>query len=58
VFDSKNPFSVGTYILDGRVAGAWSMRDGRVVLDRFEDLSTSHGRAVEREREALEAFHT
>ena len=57
VFSTKNPFSVGTYLVDGFVAGAWSLRDGRIVLDPFADLSASDRRAVEREREALEAFH-
>jgi hypothetical protein len=57
VFSSKNPFSVGTYLVDGTVAGAWSIRQGRVELDPFEDLSAADRRAVEREREALEAFH-
>ena len=57
VFSVRNPFSVGTYLVDGRVVGAWSVRDGRVVLDPFEDLSAADTREVEREREALEAFH-
>ena len=57
VFSTKNPFSVGTYLVDGVVAGAWSLRDGRIVLDPYEELSTRDARAVEREREALEAFH-
>ena len=57
VFSTRNPFSVGTYLVDGVVAGAWSLKDGRIVLDPFEDLTTRDRRAVEREREALEAFH-
>jgi hypothetical protein len=57
VFSSKNPFSVGTYLVDGAVAGAWYVRDGRIELDPFEELSATNRRAVEREREALEAFH-
>jgi hypothetical protein len=57
VFSTRNPFSVGTYLVDGRVAGAWSLRDGRVVLDPFEDLTSRAEREVERERAALEAFH-
>jgi hypothetical protein len=57
VFGSRNPFSVGTYLVDGRVVGAWSLRDGRIALEPFEELSTADRRAVEREREALEAFH-
>ena len=57
VFGIRNPFSVGTYLVDGRVVGGWSVRDGRIVLDPFEPISTADQRAVEREREALEAFH-
>jgi len=57
VFSSRNPFSVGTYLVDGVVAGAWSLKDGRIVLDPYETLGAKDGRAVEQEREALEAFH-
>ena len=57
VFSTRNPFSVGTYLVDGVVAGAWSFKDGRIVLDAFRDLTTAERRAVEREREALETFH-
>lgn len=57
IFSIRKPFSVGTYLVDGVVSGAWSLKDGRIELDPFEELSTSDGRVVEREREALEAFH-
>jgi hypothetical protein len=57
VFNIHMPFSVGTYLVDGAVAGAWSVRDGRVELDPYKDLKVRDQRAVEREREALEAFH-
>ena len=57
VFSVRKPFSVGTYLVDGVVAGVWSAKDGRIVLDPFEDLTARNRRAVEREREALEAFH-
>jgi hypothetical protein len=57
VFSTKNPFSVGVYLVDGRAAGAWSLVDGRIVLDPFEPLSKRDERAVERERRALETFH-
>ena len=33
VFSTKNPFSVGVYLVDGRGAGSWSIVDGRVALD-------------------------
>jgi hypothetical protein len=57
IFTTKNPFSVGTYLVDGAVAGAWSVRDGHVVLDPYAELSAPDRTAVELEREALEAFH-
>ena len=57
VFSIRNPFSVGTYLVDGAVAGAWSLRDGRIVLDPFEELRSKDQRAVDAERDALDAFH-
>jgi winged helix DNA-binding protein len=57
VFSNRNPFSVGVYLVDGAVAGAWSVRDGRIELDPYETPTAKDQRAVEREREALEAFH-
>ncbi len=57
VFSTKKPFSVGTYLVDGRVVGAWSLVDGRIELDPFEELAPGERVAVERERQALEAFH-
>jgi hypothetical protein len=57
VFHTKNPFSVGTVLVDGRVAAAWSLRDGMVVVEPYEDLEPADRRAVEDERAALEAFH-
>ena len=57
VFSIRNPFSVGTYLVDGRVVGAWSVQGGRIVLDPYEPLTAKDQREVEREREALEAFH-
>ncbi|MDA8238493.1 MAG: winged helix DNA-binding domain-containing protein [Chloroflexi bacterium] len=57
VFSTRNPFSVGTVLVDGRVVGAWSVRDGRIVVDPFETLPPADRDAVEAERTALEAFH-
>jgi Winged helix DNA-binding domain len=56
VFSTRNPFSVGTYLVDGSVAGGWSLRDRRIELDPFVDLPGRVQREVEAEREALEAF--
>ena len=57
VFSTKNPFSVGVVLVDGRGVAAWSLRDGRIVVDPFEEIAERDQRAVEAEREALEAFH-
>jgi hypothetical protein len=57
VFSNRNPFSVGTYLVDGRVAGGWSFTAGRVALDPYEELGSRDRDAVEAERAALEAFH-
>ena len=57
VFSVRNPFSVGVYLVDGRAAGAWSVVKDRVELDPFVELAAGDRRAVERERDALEAFH-
>jgi hypothetical protein len=57
VFSTRNPFSVGTVLVDGRVVAGWSLRDGVVVLDPYEDIRAGDRKAVERERQALEAFH-
>ena len=57
VFSTRNPFSVGVYLVDGAAAGAWSLVKDRIELDPFVDLRAGDRRAVERERAALEAFH-
>jgi hypothetical protein len=53
MFHTKNPFSVGAVLVDGRVAAAWSFREGRIVVEEYEPLP----REVEEERERLETFH-
>jgi hypothetical protein len=53
MFHTKNPFSVGAVLVDGRVAGAWSHREGRIAVEAYEPLPPE----VEEERERLEAFH-
>jgi hypothetical protein len=57
VFTSKNPFSVGTVLVDGRVVAAWSLRDGRIEVEEYEEIGPGNRRAIEDERAALEAFH-
>ena len=45
-----------TFLVDGFVAGIWSVEDGRVVLAPFAPLSLSVRREVEDEAGRLEAF--
>lgn len=57
VFTSKNPFSVGTVLVEGRVVAAWSLRDGRIEVEEYEPIAARDRDAIEDERSALEAFH-
>jgi hypothetical protein len=57
VFSSRNPFSVGAYLVDGRVAGAWSVKDGHVRTNPFEELPARIVRQVNDETERLDAFN-
>ncbi len=57
VFTTKNPFSVGTFLVDGVVAGAWGMKDGHVRIEPYEELSPAARREVQAEAERLDAFH-
>ncbi len=57
IFSIKNPFSLGTVLVDGRVVAGWTHRDGRVQLFWYEEIAPEDAKAVEAEREALEAFH-
>lgn len=58
VFQARNPFSVGTVLVDGRVVAGWSFREGRIVVDPFEEIAAPDRRAIETERQGLEAFHS
>jgi winged helix DNA-binding protein len=53
VFSTKMPQSVFTFLVDGRVAGAWRHEGGRIVLDPFEPLDAADRRALEEEGERL-----
>jgi hypothetical protein len=48
---------MGTFLVDGQVAGTWRFADGRVEVSPFEPLSATHRRAVDGEAERLAAFH-
>jgi hypothetical protein len=45
-----------TFLVDGLVAGIWSVEDGRIVLERFAPLPRSAQRELREEAGRLEAF--
>ena len=57
IFHVRNPRSEATFLVDGRVAGAWRHERGRVALDLFGRLPRSVRTEVEEEAERLAAFH-
>ena len=58
VFNTKNPQSVATFLVDGAVAGSWRQEGAKVVLDPFVPLPRPARRELEEERAQLEAFLT
>jgi hypothetical protein len=57
IFHVRNPHSLPTFLVDGSVAGAWRVVDGRVELEPFERLDAAAERALREEGERLAAFH-
>jgi hypothetical protein len=57
IFTSKTPHSVGTFLVDGVVAGTWRPERGRIVTKPFERLSRETKRELDEEAERLAAFH-
>ncbi|HEX3300464.1 MAG TPA: winged helix DNA-binding domain-containing protein [Actinomycetota bacterium] len=56
IFSTKMPQSIGTFLVDGQVAGTWRSGDGRVTTSPFEPLPKAIRRAVDQEAAALAAF--
>jgi hypothetical protein len=57
VFDTKTPHSVGTFLVDGQVAGTWRYERDHVVPEPFDRLDQRARREVEDEAARLGAFH-
>jgi hypothetical protein len=53
----KNGDVKRTFLLDGYVAGLWTVDDGRVALDPFEPVPRRELRSLEAEATALAEFH-
>ena len=57
IFHVRNPQSERTFLVDGKVAGAWRYEDGRVALDPFSRLPRGARAELEEEAKRLAAFH-
>jgi hypothetical protein len=57
LFDTKNPRSLSTFLVDGAIAGSWIYEDGRIELDPFVRLDRATRRELDQEAERLAAFH-
>ena len=57
VFSTKTPHSVGTFLVDGAVAGAWRYDAGSVAATPFHRLDRAALRDVREEADRLAAFH-
>jgi hypothetical protein len=57
VFSTKTPHSVGTFLVDGVVAGTWRLEGGAIRSTPFARLDPSTAREVAEEGERLSDFH-
>jgi hypothetical protein len=57
VFNTKMPQSIGTFLVDGAVAGTWKLDDGRIRTEPFGKLDSAVRRELGEEAEQLAEFH-
>ena len=57
IFTTKMPQSVGTFLVDGAVAGTWRYDGARVRWEAFERIARADALEVDEEAERLTAFH-
>ena len=58
IFNTKMPQSIGTFLVDGAVAGTWRYEDGHIELTTFEKLDRATCRELNDEAERLAEFHS
>jgi hypothetical protein len=58
VFNRKNATTKNTFTVDGFVAGAWRVDNGRMVVEPFAPLPARVRREVDEEASRLAAFYT
>jgi hypothetical protein len=57
IFSTKLPQSIGTFLVDGVVAGTWRYREGEVRWEALRKLDRATAREVTDEAERLAALH-
>ena len=57
IFNTRNPQSVNTFLVDGQVAGTWRYEKGRVKIEPFGRLPKDVRAELDDEAERLAAFH-
>lgn len=57
IFPTRMPQSIGTFLVDGAVAGTWKHRDGQVEWTAFRRLDRADAREVADEAQRLAEFH-
>ncbi|MFL5768398.1 MAG: winged helix DNA-binding domain-containing protein [Actinomycetota bacterium] len=56
IFNVRTPQSVGTFLVDGQVAGTWSLRDGSPKVEPLSKLPPAARRELTEETERLREF--
>jgi hypothetical protein len=57
IFSTRNPFSLGTVLVDGQVRATWRPVDGRVEVSELDPLSSADRDEVDAEAARLGEFH-
>ncbi len=57
IFTTRTPHSVGTFLVDGAVAGTWRYEKGSVRTEAFDWLDAATRRELAEEGERLAEFH-
>ena len=57
IFSTRNPFSLGTVLVDGQVRATWRPEGDRIVVEELDRLDPAQRGAVDAEAGRLAAFH-
>jgi hypothetical protein len=57
IFNTKMPQSIGTFLVDGAVAGTWKLDGGRIRTEPFAKLDAPTRRELADEADRLAQFH-